>query len=56
MDPEADEVPLAQYRIGLLYLEQGNAEQARTYLELVVNSYPDDPVAELARAELQGIR
>ena len=56
LDPEADEVPLAQYRIGLLYLEQGNVQQARTYLELVVNSYPDDPVAELARAELQGIR
>tara|TARA_B100000470_G_scaffold118629_1_gene91497 strand:- start:254 stop:979 length:726 start_codon:yes stop_codon:yes gene_type:complete len=56
LDPEADEVPLAQYRIGLLYLEQGNAQQARTYLELVVNSYPDDPVAELARVELQGIR
>ena len=56
LDPEADEVPRAQYRIGLIYIEQGNVQQARTYLELVVNSYPEDPVAELARAELREIR
>ena len=40
----------------MIYLEQGNVQQGRTYLELVVNSYPDDPVAGLAQAELQRIR
>ena len=56
LHPLADQVPMAQYRIGLIYVEQGNVEEARTHLEIVVNSYPDSGVAELAQAELQEIR
>ena len=54
--PLADSVPVALYRIGLIYLLQENAETARTYLELVVTSYADSGAADLARAELQEIR
>ncbi len=54
--PLADSVPVALYRIGLIYLLQENVETARTYLELVVTSYADSGAADLARAELEEIR
>jgi TolA-binding protein len=54
--PSADDVPMAYYRVALIYVLQENVASARTYLELVVNSYADSGVAELARAELQEIR
>ncbi len=54
--PSADQVPVALYRIGRIYVLQEDVESARTYLELVVNSYPDSGVAELARELLQEIR
>ncbi len=54
--PEADDVPVAYYRIALINVLQGNVESARTYLELVVNSYEDSGVAELAREQLREIR
>ena len=54
--PTADQVPVALYRIGLIYEIQGNVETARTYLERVVNSYPDSGVADLARDLLEDIR
>ena len=54
--PTADQVPVALYRIGLIYVLQENVETARTYLERVVNSYPDSGVADLARDLLEDIR
>jgi tol-pal system protein YbgF len=54
--PTADRVPVALYRIGLIYVLQENVETARTYLERVVNSYPDSGVADLARDLLEDIR
>ena len=56
LSPTADQVPVALYRIGLIYEIQGNVETARTYLERVVNSYPDSGVADLARDLLEDIR
>ena len=54
--PTADRVPVALYRIGLIYVLQENVETARTYLERVVNSYPDSGAADLARDLLEDIR
>ena len=54
--PAADRVPQALYRIGAIYSLQGNVDQAETYLERVVNTYPDSGAAELARELLREIR
>ena len=54
--PTADRVPVALYRVGLIYVLQEDVETARTYLERVVNSYPDGGVADLARDLLEDIR
>jgi len=54
--PAADRVPTALYRIGAIYGLQGNVDQAETYLERVVNTYPDSGAAELARELLREIR
>ena len=54
--PTADQVPVALYRIGLIYVLQEDVEMARTYLERVVNTYPDSGAADLARDLLEEIR
>ena len=54
--PTADQVPVALYRIGLIYVLQENVDVAESYLERVVNTYPDSGAAELARELLQEIR
>lgn len=51
--PVDEKVPDALYRVGLLYAEAGDAAEARRYLELVVNTYPDNPVTPLAREALR---
>ena len=56
LNPTADQVPAALYRIGLIYVLQDNLESARTYLERVVNTYGDSGVAGLAREQLREIR
>jgi tol-pal system protein YbgF len=53
--PASDVVPEAYYRVVLLYLETGDPDEARTYLERVVNSYPDSGAAILARERLREI-
>lgn len=53
--PTSSKVPDALYRLALLELEMGNESRARTYLERVVNSYPDAPVSMLARERLEEI-
>ena len=54
--PTADQVPVALYRIGLIYVLQENIDTAENYLERVVNTYPDSGAADLARELLQEIR
>jgi len=56
LSPTADDVPMAYYRVALIYVLQENVASARTYFELVVNSYADSGVAEVARAELRELR
>jgi TolA-binding protein len=50
--PTAERVPDAYYWAGSLNLGLGNTDQARQYLERVVNTWPDSDVADLARDEL----
>lgn len=50
--PTAAKVPDALWRAGLLELERGNTEEARSLFERVVNTYPDSGAAELARERL----
>ena len=47
---------MALYRIGLIYVLQENVDVAESYLEGVVNTYPDSGAAELAQELLQEIR
>ncbi len=53
--PGSEEVPVALYRAGAVYLEMENFDLARQYLETVVNSYPDHAVASLAEERLRDI-
>lgn len=48
--PTSERVPDALYRAALLQQELGNAEEARATAQRIVNTYPDDPVAALARS------
>ena len=53
--PTAERVPYALYRVGVLYIELEDLDQARSYLELVVNTYPDSGAALVARERLEEI-
>lgn len=50
--PEAERVPYALYRVGLLHQELGNRSEARDVLQRVVNTWPELDVAEMARRAL----
>ena len=53
--PTAEQIPAALYRAGLLCVELKDYDRAREYLERVVNTYPEDRYADLAREELEEI-
>lgn len=53
--PTAPRVPQALYRIAELQEELGEIDAARATLERIVNTYPDDLVAQLAREKLREI-
>ncbi len=55
LHPTASRVPEALYRVGVLYLEDGDSELAEEYLERVVNTYPDTEAAERAEERLQDL-
>jgi TolA-binding protein len=50
--PDAERVPYALYRVGLLYQELGETAEARSFLERVVNTWPDSGAADMARRAL----
>jgi len=52
LHPGDPQVPRAFYRIGLLQEGLGDEEEARRVLEIVVNSYADSSVADLAQEAL----
>lgn len=53
--PTAARVPQALYRTAELQQELGQIDEARATLERIVNTYPDDLVAQLAREKLREI-
>jgi TolA-binding protein len=53
--PSSSMVPRALYRAGKLEADRGNDDEARELLQRLVNTYPDDDVAELARELLREI-
>lgn len=53
--PTAEQIPAALYRAGGLCVEMEDYDRARELLERVINTYPDDMFAELAREELEKI-
>lgn len=50
--PADPEVPNALYRAALLEIDRGDEDAARRRLQLIINTYPDDPMAELAQDRL----
>lgn len=42
----------ALYRLGVLFVEEGQPEKARTYLEMLVEDFPDSPFLANARQRL----
>ena len=53
--PASDRAPDALYRVGMLYRETGDRDEARRYLERVVNTWPDSGAADLARDALRSM-
>jgi tol-pal system protein YbgF len=53
--PADAKVADALYRVGLCYRDLNNAPEARRYLQLVVNTYPDSQMAGLAQDRLDEI-
>lgn len=54
--PTSPRVPDALYRVGRLHMQLGRTREARSFLERVVNTYPDSGAAVLAREALSEIR
>lgn len=50
--PNSRRAPTALYKSGLIELRRGNADDARTFFNRVVQGYPDSDEVELARREL----
>ncbi len=53
--PTAQKVPDSLYRVGVIYIELDQLEDARQYLQRVVNSYPGTTAAESAQDRLDEI-
>lgn len=53
--PTSEHIPAVLYRAGVLCVELEDHDRAREFLERVINTYPDDRYAELAREELEKI-
>ena len=43
---------VALYRLGVLYIEEGQPEKAKTYLEMLVEEFPESPFLSNARQRL----
>ena len=54
--PTAARVPDALYRVAILQRDLGNTAEARATLQRIINTYPDAPMAMLARDLLEEIR
>jgi tol-pal system protein YbgF len=54
--PTADRVPDALFRAAILQRDMGDTDEARQTLQRIINTYPDAPMAMLARDLLEEIR
>jgi len=54
--PTADRVPDALFRAAILQRDTGDTAEARETLQRIINTYPDAPMAMLARDLLEEIR
>lgn len=53
--PTDEKVPDALYRVGVIHLDLGETDEARTFFRRVVNSYPDSPITPMAEERLREI-
>lgn len=53
--PTHEQVPAALYRIGSLQVRLDDLDAARQTFERIINTYPDSPMAMLAREDLEEI-
>jgi tol-pal system protein YbgF len=53
--PTAEKVPEALYQVGVAYIDLDELDDARVYLQRVVNTYPDTEAADQARERLAEI-
>ena len=51
--PTHERVPAALFRMARLQIDMGDEDEARLTLERIVNTYPDDPMAMIARDLLE---
>jgi tol-pal system protein YbgF len=54
--PTSPKVPEALYRVALLQIDMGKKADARTTLQLIINTWPEAEVTDLARDKLKEIR
>jgi len=54
--PTSAKVPEALYRVALLQIDMGKKADARTTLQLIINTWPAAPITENARDKLKEIR
>ena len=47
--------PLAKYKLGVIYLEEGDSERAEEQFKLVIDEFPESPAAEASRVALDGL-
>ena len=48
-------MPLAKFKLGTIYLEQGSNERAVAILESVIREYPDSSAAKASAESLSGL-
>jgi len=54
--PNSRRAPTALYKSGLIELQRGNVDDARTFFQRVVQGYPDSDESDLAERELSRLR
>ena len=48
--------PLAKYKLGVIYLEEGDSERAGEQFKLVIDEFPESSAAEASRVALDSLK
>ena len=48
-------IPLAKYKLGTIYLEEGNLERARAQFQSVIEDFPESSAAKASRESLSSL-